>query len=72
MPGELVSGSEVLFSYGNYPTRVEMRRRRAAMAEAMAYEVWEDYTPTSTFLSAKEATRVFVERVQELMGEGEI
>lgn len=72
MAGELMSGSEVLFTYGNYPTRVEMRRRRAAMTETMAYEVWEDFTPTHTFLSPKEATRVFVERVQELMGEKEI
>lgn len=72
MPGELVSGSEVLFSYGNYPKRIEMRRRRAAMTDAMAYEVWEDYTATDTFLSAKEATRIFVERVQELIGEEEL
>lgn len=72
MPGELMSGSEVIFVYSNSPTRVEMRRRRAAMTEVMAYEVWEDYTATSTFLSAKEATQIFVERVQELMGEEEI
>lgn len=68
MPGELMSGSEVLFSYSKHPKRIEMRRRRNAMLESTAYEVWEDFAPVDTFLSPQEATRKFVTYVQDHVG----